>query len=83
LNNFYLSTEQRQPLGNNLQDTWIMKFMAQAEKKCRKLKMGSVQWTPTFAKLCLDIKVVSLMLNSKVPDHQRRAKIQMANTYNA
>jgi hypothetical protein len=26
--------------------------------------MGSVQWTPTFAKLRLDIKVISLMLNS-------------------
>jgi hypothetical protein len=36
----YLSTEQRQPLEGTQQDTWetvdgeIMKFMAQAEKKC-------------------------------------------------
>jgi hypothetical protein len=37
-----------------------------AEKTCRKLKMGEIQWTPELAQIRLDIKVIGLMIKKLV-----------------
>jgi Reverse transcriptase (RNA-dependent DNA polymerase) len=72
--------QQRQPLEPNQQTLWetidseLMQLMSQAEEKCRKFKMGAVQWTPTFSKLRLDIKVICLMLNSIETRAKKRKK---------
>jgi hypothetical protein len=56
-------------------DTEITTAMAQAERKCRKLRMGEVKWSPLYQKSCDKVKYWTLVQKSANGDRINTRKL--------
>ena len=51
-------------------DARLEKHTEQAEKQCRKLKMGTIPWSPTYQKIQLEYEYWSMRIKHKLGTHK-------------